>query len=70
MGVCFMSKSNVKLEDIQQDLFKVQSLAKVLKLASATTYVNIEVDDEDVQQVASVIEDITNELSTKITEII
>ena len=65
-----MNKSDVKLEDVQQGLFKVQSLAKVLKLASATTYVNIEVDEEDVQQIAVVIEDIANELSKKITEII
>ena len=62
-------EKKLQLDDVQHEVFKIQSLAKVLKLAIATTYVSVEVDDEDVQQVAEIIEDITENIKNKILEL-
>ena len=56
-----------ELKSMQEDLFKIESLAKVLKLASGTSYVQ-QIDDEDIAVISDVIIGISNKLSIEISE--
>ena len=47
-------RQNINNEDIQENLFNIQSLAKVLKLASGTSY-KVQIDDTDIQVVTDLI---------------
>ena len=59
--------SKLELENMQLELFKINSLARVLKFASATAYTK-QIDEDDIQVVMDAISDIANKLVDTISE--
>ena len=57
------------LEYSQQRLFRIESLSRVLKLASSTSY-TIQMEDEDIACVSDIIREISEELGNKIAELL
>ena len=56
---------NINKEDIQEKLFNIQSLAKVLKLASGTSY-KTQIDDTDIQVVTDFISNEAQKIINKL----
>ena len=73
MGVCIMSKkSNItveELENINNELYKAQSLMKILRMAViCTEYTNIKLDNEDIVFSLETIESIADKQTLEILE--
>ena len=65
-----MIKSTISantLEEIREKLFQVQSLSKLLKLASSTSYAT-QIDDEDIAVASDLINTISQDVVNKISE--